>query len=100
MGRTRKQLSVIKVREILRLKEQGLSNRQIASSCRISSSTVWDYATAAKKRGIRLQDYADRSDSELLVALGKPRADEDRRKTEPDCKSFFDDDEETGAGPG
>jgi len=86
MGRTRKELSVIKVREILRLKEQGLSNRQTASSCRISSSTVWEYATAAKERGIRLQDYVDRSDAELLAALGKPRSDEERRKTEPDYR--------------
>ena len=57
MGRIRKELSVIKVREILRLKEQGLSNRQVGISCRISSSTVWEYVTAAKERGVRLQDY-------------------------------------------
>ena len=71
MGRTRKELSVIKIREILRLKEQGLSNRQIALSCRISSSTVWEYATAAKERGVCLQDYLDRSDCDLLAALGR-----------------------------
>ncbi len=87
MGRTRKELSVIKVREILRLKEQGLSNRQTALSCRISSSTVWEYATAAKERGVRLQDYVDRSDSELLAALGKPRTEQERSKPEPDYRS-------------
>src|SRR6266545_1744999 len=36
-------LSVRKIREILRLKEAGLSNRAIARSCKISNSTVGDY---------------------------------------------------------
>lgn len=84
--RTRKELAVIKVREILRLKEQGLSNRSIAISCRVSASTVWEYAKAAAERGIRLADYEESSDSELLAALGKPGISEERRKTEPDYR--------------
>lgn len=84
MAKTKKELAMIKVREILRLKEHGLSNRQIAMSCRVSASTVWEYAAASKARGVRLGDYEGKSDSELLEALGKPRSDEERRKTEPD----------------
>lgn len=84
MRKTKKELAVIKVREILRLKEQGLSNRQIAVSCRVSASTVWEYLTAAEERGVRLSDYGSKSDTELLEALGKPRVDDGRRKTEPD----------------
>ena len=85
MRRTKKELSVIKVKEILRLKEQGLSNRQIADSCRVSPATVWAYVKAAKERGVKFGDYLNKSDSELLAALGKPRSEvSDRQKAEPD----------------
>jgi ATP/maltotriose-dependent transcriptional regulator MalT len=39
----RKKLSMRKVNEVVRLKASGLSNRQIAGSCKIALSTVADY---------------------------------------------------------
>jgi transposase len=47
------QVSLRKIREILRLKyEAGLSNRAIARACRISNSTVGDYVVRAKESGL------------------------------------------------
>jgi transposase len=40
---TQERLTVRKIREILRLKEAGLSNRAIARACKISNSTVGEY---------------------------------------------------------
>ena len=37
-----------KIREILRLKETGLSNRAIARACKISNSTVGEYLRRAR----------------------------------------------------
>ena len=44
-------LTVRKIREILRLKEAGLSNRAIARACKISNSTVGEYLRRASRRG-------------------------------------------------
>lgn len=46
---TQERLTVRKIREILRLKEEaGLSNRAIARACKISNSTVGEYLRRAK----------------------------------------------------
>ncbi len=42
-----KRLSVRKIKEVLRLKASGLSNRQIAHICSIGRSTVADYLSRA-----------------------------------------------------
>jgi DNA-directed RNA polymerase specialized sigma24 family protein len=43
-------LTVRKIREILRLKEElGLSNRAIARACKVSNSTVGDYLARTKQ---------------------------------------------------
>ena len=48
-----KSLSMRKIEEILRLKyEQGLTHREIAKSCGVSTSTVSEYATHAKAAGL------------------------------------------------
>lgn len=70
----------------MRLYEQGLSNRQIATSCRVSPSTVWEYVRAATEREVRLSDFGDRGDEELLQALGRHRQARERHKTEPDYR--------------
>jgi DNA-directed RNA polymerase specialized sigma24 family protein len=46
-------LSVRKIREVLRLKWAcGLSNRAVAASCRISSSSVSEYLSRARAAGL------------------------------------------------
>ena len=50
---SREGLSMRKVREILRLRlGMGLSARQVASSCKISPSTVSEYEKRAKAAGL------------------------------------------------
>jgi hypothetical protein len=50
----RKRLTLRKIREVIRLKyEAGLSNRAIASACRISNSTVGEYLKRAEAAGLR-----------------------------------------------
>ena len=49
-GMTRERLSLRKIREILRLKEEtGLSNRAIGRACKIPNSTVGEYLRWAKE---------------------------------------------------
>lgn len=86
MAGRKRELAVIKVREILRLKELGLSNRQVADSNRVSPATVHDYWQAAIARGVRLSEFADRTDQELLEALGKRSVAKERLKNEPDYR--------------
>jgi transposase len=47
-----KRLSVRKIKEVLRLKASGLSNRQIAHICSIGRSTVADYLSRAAAAGL------------------------------------------------
>ena len=50
---SKKRLSMRKIEEVLRLKfETDLSNRQIASSCRIARSTVSEYLTRFERSGL------------------------------------------------
>lgn len=50
---TQERLTLRKIREILRLKQEtGLSNRAIAGACKISNSTVGEYLRRAKKAGL------------------------------------------------
>ena len=63
-------LTLRKIREILRLKEEaGLSNRAIARACRISNSTVGEYLRRAEGAGIHwpLPEGAD--EDELFKKL-------------------------------
>ena len=46
-------LTLRKIREILRLKEEaGLSNRAIARACKVSNSTVGEYLQRAEAAGL------------------------------------------------
>ena len=50
---TQERLTVRKIREILRLKqEMKLSNRAIARACKVSNSTVGEYLERAGKAGL------------------------------------------------
>lgn len=48
-----KRLEMRRIREMLRLRlEQGLSQREVASSAGVSPSTVWDLLTRVKASGL------------------------------------------------
>jgi len=81
-----KRLSMNKLRTVLRLAEQGLSQRQIAASCALGQATVSDYLTRAKAAGLRFSEVHDWPDPQLLTALGvaRPSARQWRRAAEPD----------------
>ncbi|MEA2919218.1 MAG: hypothetical protein QOJ15_11299 [Bradyrhizobium sp.] len=74
------------VREILRLKAEGLSDRAIARSTRLARSTVSDYAGRAVAAGLSWplpEGLTDTALEALLFVRGGPAAGA-RRKPEPD----------------
>ena len=67
---TQERLSVRKIREILRLKNEiGLSNRVIARACQVSNSTVGEYMARAKQAGLKWPLPEDASEEELYRKL-------------------------------
>ena len=63
-------LTLRKIREILRLKEEaGLSNRAIARACKISNSTVGEYLRRAQAAGLHWPLPEGLSEDELLQKL-------------------------------
>ena len=63
-------LTVRKIREILRLKEElGLSNRAIARACKVSNSTVGDYLARTKQAGLSWPLPDGLSEGELYKRL-------------------------------
>ena len=78
------------VREILRLKAEGLSDRAIARSVRLARSTVSDYAGRAAAAGLQWplpDELTDTALEALLFVRGGPAAGT-RRKPEPDWASL------------
>ncbi len=74
------------VREILRLKAEGLSGRAIARSARLARSTVGDYAGRAAAAGLSWplpEELTDTALEALLFVRGGPAVGA-RRKPEPD----------------
>ena len=71
----RKRLSMKRVREVLRLKEEGLSLRQIAAACGLTHPTVADYLRRAAAVGLAWP-LPDGLDDEKLKGLlfGAPAA--------------------------
>jgi transposase len=67
---TQERLSLRKIREILRLKEEaGLSNRSIARACNISNSTVGEYVRRAKAADLHWPLPPEISEEELYRKL-------------------------------
>lgn len=63
-------LSMRKISEVLRLKhERNLSNRKIATSCKISKTTVANYLDRAKEAGISWPLPQDMTEDRLQVLL-------------------------------
>ena len=67
---TQERLSLRKIREVLRLKnEVGLSNRAIARACQVSNSTVGEYAKRAEQAGLAWPLPNELSEEELYRKL-------------------------------
>ena len=49
---TQERLPVRKIREVLRLKNEGFTNRAIARICKVSNSTVGEYLERARQAGL------------------------------------------------
>lgn len=76
---------MIKYREILRLKAQGLSNRSVASSCGCSRNTVGDVLKRAQELQVSWPFERDITDTELQMLLFPEKNKSDLRK-QPDCE--------------
>lgn len=75
-----KRLSVRKIKEVLRLKAIGLSNRKIARACSIGRSTVADYLIRASASGLSwpLADNTGDESLERLLFPSPPHSSTDR----------------------
>jgi transposase len=66
----RKRLTMKKIKEVMRLKyEAGLSNRAVASACRVSNSTVGEYLKRAEAVGLSWPVAAALGEMELWYRL-------------------------------
>lgn len=68
----RERLSMRKVREVLRLRSQGLSYRAIAASCGVASGSVCEYIAAARAAHLSWPLPEDLSDEDLEQRLFPP----------------------------
>ena len=82
MSRKRK-LSMRKVREVARLKEAGLSIRQISGSCQIARSTVGDYLGRLAVAGLSWPFPPDLSDEDIDRLLFVQPAEKPRTEKRP-----------------
>ena len=65
-----KRLEMRRIREMLRLRlEQGLSQREVASSAGVSPSTVWDLLTRVKASGLSWPQMSVLDDATLEARL-------------------------------
>ncbi len=79
-------LSVISIREILRLSfSLKLSGRQIAKCLGLSRSAVWECLRRAKTAGLNWPLPDDLNDTELMSSLYPPEATSVHR-SKPDCE--------------
>lgn len=67
-------LPMRKLKEVLRLKHTGLSEREIARSCRVARSTVADYLFRAAQAGLSWPLPAALGDAEIDARLFPPNA--------------------------
>lgn len=81
---SKERLSMRKVKEILRLKHLGMSNRQIALSIKVSHSTIADYLCRAEKANISWPIPEDLDDSALAGMLFREEEAKPKLRVEPD----------------
>ncbi len=61
----KRRLSMRKIKEIIRLKASGLSNRQIANSCKASPSTISEVLCSAEKQNLTWPEVQPLDETEL-----------------------------------
>lgn len=71
MGVRRGVLEMSRVKEILRLRELGLGQCEIARAANVARSSVQDYVRRAAALGVRYAEIRDLSESEVFERLGK-----------------------------
>lgn len=71
MRKKKKQIEMIKIREILRLTEQGRSIQETALSCNVTKSTVSTYRKLAHQKGVKVADLEGLTDEAIYQLLGK-----------------------------
>jgi DNA-directed RNA polymerase specialized sigma24 family protein len=76
-------LSIVKIKEVLRLHSLGLKQRQIARSCSISPSTVSDYLQAAAKAELSWPAVEGWDDDKLELTLWGDRPKPTPRRQHP-----------------
>ncbi len=83
----RERLSMRKINEILRLKwELGLPDREVASACGVSRSTVGDYVQRAAKAGLSWPLRAEWDETALeRLLFSRPRSVRSSSAPLPDC---------------
>jgi transposase len=79
-----------KIKEVLRLKSLGLTQRQIARSCSIGQSTVSEYVKAAEAARLQWPEVSGWDEARLAAALLPRPTGEAKpgRQTEPDFASI------------
>jgi transposase len=79
-------LSIVKIKEVLRLHSLGLKQRQIARSCAIAPSTVSDYLQAAAQAKLSWPAVAEWDDGQLEHTLwgDRPKPTPHRQHPAPD----------------
>ena len=80
----RKKLEVRKIHDVLRLNEQGFSQREIAQSLSCARSTVGDTLCRAAAAGLTYPTARELSDGELYGRLYPGNAGSSRRRIGPD----------------
>ncbi len=81
----RKRVSMRKIREVLRLKwSQGLSDRRVARSCKVSKSSISDYVRRAKAAGLSWPLPTELDDEQLETKLFAEEKREKLQKPKPD----------------
>ena len=80
----RKKLEVRKITDVLRLNEQGFSQREIAQSLGCARSTVGDTLCRAAAAGLTYGRPRELSEAELYARLYPGNTGSPRRRIEPD----------------
>lgn len=75
-----------KIKEIIRLRDAGLSNRQIAGSCAVSPSTVSEVLLRAERTGLNWNAAESLNDGELGKKLYPERNQIKGASPEPDVE--------------
>lgn len=94
---SRKRVSMRKIREVLRLKwHLHIGDHQIAESCRISRSTVWEYVRRAEEAGLSWPLPNDLDDASLEKKLFAGNQAKNQLRPEPDWAYIYSESKKKG----